>query len=119
VGVCVTCAPVTGHAPSASSTTSHLVACATSVIHLVKVVALAVAAAAAAWIAGLEVACALGTGSASSASSITSLHAISASSAPLRNDLYYSPPREHLDQDKRVWRRWNTTGYLFTKLESF
>jgi len=116
----VTCAPVTGHAPSASSTTSHLVACATSVIHLVKVVALAVAAAAAAaWIAGLEVACALGTGSASSASSITSLHAISASSAPLRNDLYYSPPREHLDQDKRVWRRWNTTGYLFTKLESF
>jgi len=122
--VCVTCVLVTGHAQSASSTTFHPVACATSVIPLVKVVALAVAAvvvaaAAAAWTVGIEVACVLETGSVRSVSSITSLHATSASSAPLLNDLYFSPPREHLDQDKLVWRRWNTTGYLFTKLESF
>ncbi|KAK3869105.1 hypothetical protein Pcinc_025562 [Petrolisthes cinctipes] len=75
-------------------------------------VAVAAAAAVVVWMAP-GVACVLETGSATSASSITSLHAISASSARPPNDLYFSPPREHLDQDKLEWRRWNTTGYLF------
>ncbi|KAK4290428.1 hypothetical protein Pmani_036658 [Petrolisthes manimaculis] len=83
--------------------------------HLKKVdapVAAAAVVVVVAWMAP-GVACVLETGSATSASSITSLHAISASSARPPNDLYFSPPREHLDQDKLEWRRWNTTGYLF------
>lgn len=86
---CVTCVLETGRARSASSITSHHVACATSVMLPVKVDALEE------WMV-VELVCVPETGSANSASSIISLHATSASSALPQSDVHSSPPlREH------------------------